>query len=131
MGRILAIALGLFAGVALTLAALGLYGVISYGVAERTYEIGVRSTLGAARADLLRMVLGQGMRLVLAGLAIGLLGAFALTRVMKSLLFGVSATDPVTFGAVATILVGVSLLASLVPALRAARVDPVVALRTE
>ncbi|HSJ15836.1 MAG TPA: ABC transporter permease [Longimicrobiales bacterium] len=131
MGRIMAVAFALFATVALTLAALGLYGVISYGVAQRTYEMGVRSALGAARGDVLRMVLGQGMRLVLLGLGLGLLGAFALTRVMESLLFGVSATDPVTFAAVATLLLAVSACASLVPALRAARVDPVIALRTE
>jgi predicted permease len=131
MGRILAVALGVFATLALTLAALGLYGVISYGVAQRTYEIGVRAALGAARADLLRMVLGQGLRLVVFGLLIGLVGAFALTRVMESLLFGVSATDPLTFAAVATLLVAVSAAASLIPALRAARVDPVTALRTE
>jgi putative ABC transport system permease protein len=131
MGRILAFTFATFAAVALILAALGLYGVISYGVAQRTYEIGVRTALGAARVDVLRMVLGQGMRLVLAGLIIGILGAYALTRVMESLLFGVSATDPLTFAVVATLLLAVSAAASLIPAVRAARVDPVIALRTE
>lgn len=123
--------LGLFGILALALAATGIYGVQSYSVAQRTGEIGLRISLGAGAGDVLRLVVGQGMKLALAGLAIGLLGAFVVTRVISSLLFGVSPTDPVTFAAVASFLTVVALVASLVPALRAIRVDPVAALRVE
>lgn len=123
--------LGLFGAIALCLAAIGLYGVISYSVAQRTHEIGIRGALGADRASVLRLVLGQGMRTVAIGVAVGLAGAFAATRVLTGLLFGVDPADPVTFGGVALVLAAVALLAMLVPAGRAARVDPMVALRAE
>jgi len=121
--------LGIFAALALVLAAVGIYGVMSYSVAQRTREIGIRMALGAQRSDVLKMAVGQGLKLVLIGVAIGLASAFALTRVMASLLFGVSATDPVTFIAISLVLISVAALASFVPALRAARIDPMVALR--
>ena len=122
---------GLFAVTALTLAAVGIYGVMAYLVAQRTHEIGIRIALGAQTGKVLRIVIGQGMRMALAGIGIGLGASLVLTRLMSSLLFGVSATDTATFAAVALFLAGVALVASFVPARRAARTDPMVALRYE
>jgi putative ABC transport system permease protein len=119
----------LFALLALTLAAVGLYGVLSYAVAQRTHEIGLRMALGAQVRDVLKLVVVRGMKLTLLGLAIGLAGAIVLTRVLKTLLFNVSTTDPLTFASVAGLLLGVTLLACYLPARRAIEVDPLVALR--
>jgi putative ABC transport system permease protein len=120
-----------FAGAALLLAVAGIYGVMAYSVERRASEIGVRMALGASPGDVLRMILGQGLSTILVGLACGALGAYALTRTMESLLFGLSATDPLTFLAVALLLASVTLVACYIPARRATRVDPMIALRYE
>jgi putative ABC transport system permease protein len=121
--------LGIFASLALFLAAVGIYGVMSYSVAQRTREIGIRMALGAQRSDVLKMTIRHGLQLVFVGVVIGLAAAFVLTRVMSSLLFGVSATDPITFVAISLLLMSVALLASYIPALRSMKIDPMVALR--
>jgi putative ABC transport system permease protein len=123
--------LTIFAAIGLILGIIGIYGVISYSVAQRTHEIGIRMALGAQSADVLKLVVGQGLKLTLIGAALGLAGAFAVTRLMSSLLFGISASDPATFGIVTFALTVVALLASYIPARRAARVAPMVALRYE
>ena len=131
MRRLAVVLLAVFAGLALTLAAVGIYGVLSFAVARRTHEIGVRVALGAGAPAVIRMVVGQAAALALAGSLLGLAGAFALTRVMRSMLYGVSPTDPVVFAAIVAVLAAVAVLAGYLPARRAARVEPLAALRCE
>jgi ABC-type antimicrobial peptide transport system permease subunit len=126
-----ALLLSLFAGLALLLTAIGLYGVMAYSVIQRAQEIGIRVALGAQTGDVLRMVLRHGLKLTALGLSIGLAAAYALTRYMRSQLFGVKAADPLTFAGVALLLVAVALMACWIPARRATKVDPLVALRSE
>jgi putative ABC transport system permease protein len=121
----------IFAAVAGLLAIVGIYGVMSYNVTQQTHELGIRMALGAQQSEILKMVVSDGAKLALAGVVAGLAGSFALTRLMSGLLFGVSATDPVTLIAIALSLTGVSILASFFPARRAAKVNPIVALRGE
>jgi predicted permease len=129
--KVAATVLGVFGLVALMLAAIGVYGITSYAVAQRTHEIGVRLALGAQLSDVLKLVLVHGLKLTIIGAALGLFGAFLATRAITSVLYGVSATDPLTFGLVSVLLIGVALVASYVPARRATKVEPLIALRNE
>jgi putative ABC transport system permease protein len=125
------ILLGVFAVLALVLSSIGIYGVISYLVGQRTHEIGIRMALGAQQGDVLKLVLGQGMRMALIGVGVGVAAAIGLTRLMSKMLFQVSATDPVTLIGVSVVLTGVALAACYIPARRAMRTDPIIALRYE
>jgi putative ABC transport system permease protein len=129
--RLSMILLGAFSVIALLLASIGIYGVLAYSVTQRSRELGIRMALGAARGRVLRLVIGQGMALAIVGIAIGLAGAFALTRLLANQLYSITPTDPATFVGVSLLLAAIALVATLVPALRATRVDPVVALREE
>src|SRR5262249_14846716 len=126
-----AVLLGIFAGFALVLAAIGLYGVASYLVNQCTKEIGVRMALGAQRPDVLKLILGQGLVYTAVGIAIGLIGALVTTLVLSSLLYGIKPNDPVTIMGASLLLAGVALVASYIPARRATKIDPMVALRYE
>jgi putative ABC transport system permease protein len=123
--------IGIFAALAMALASIGLYGVMSYSVAQRAREVGLRMAMGADRLDVLKLVVGQGMKLALAGVALGLLASVALTRLMEKLLFGISATDFSTFAVISVLLTFVAFVACLIPARRATTVDPMIALRYE
>ncbi|MGZ5019807.1 MAG: FtsX-like permease family protein, partial [Chthoniobacterales bacterium] len=129
--RFNALLLSIFAATALVLTGIGIYGVMAYSVAQRTNEIGIRIALGAAQSSIFRLVVGQAMTLVTISVGIGLAGAFAATRLLNSLLFGVGAWDPITFGVIVILISLVAFLAAWLPARRASRVDPIIALRTE
>jgi len=129
--RLISVLTGFFGIVGLALACVGLYGIMAYNVARRTHELGVRMALGAQKGEILKMIMGRGLRLTLIGLAIGAAGALALTRLMTNLLYGVRPSDPLTFIAVSLLLAIVALLACYIPARRAMKVDPMVALRYE
>ncbi|MFI5127336.1 MAG: FtsX-like permease family protein, partial [Candidatus Acidiferrales bacterium] len=129
--RFLLLLAGVFAGAALALAAVGIYGMVAHSVTRRTQEIGIRMALGAQRKDVLQLIVGEAARLAVIGLVIGIAASFAMTRLISSLLFGLSATDPLTFAAVAMLLSLVAVLASYIPARRAMQLDPMIALRYE
>jgi putative ABC transport system permease protein len=126
-----ALLIGIFAALAVILAAIGIYGVISYAVSQQTREFGIRLALGAERKDILRLIMGRGLALAGGGIGVGLVVALIVTRWLGSLLFGVSPTDPATYGALAVVLAAVALLSCYLPARRATRVDPIIALREE